>query len=392
VGEAVSERVAGYLERVKALEPVIRAHADQSERESRLAPAIAEALHQAGLFRILLPQSMGGGELTIPESLRVFEAVARLDASTGWNLAICADGPVFGHFVAREAFEQIFGDSRGVLVGTLNPVNTRVVECEGGFRFTGRGTYLSGSAQATYMMVSGLLRRDDKPVVVNGAPRMRTGLMPIKHGVFEDSWRVSGMRGTGSHDCTFEDVFVPQAFTYEWPNPEPGWKTGAFSRIPLTTQLGGALGSVAIGVAQHAVDAFTELATRKVPVGMRSSLRDRPMAQVDLAQAAGALRAARAYLYGMNEELWRRGEAGGEFDLELRAAARLASVTAVKLCLQSVDLIHDASGMTGATVGHEIERCWRDLHTMSQHVILSSSRYEVIGRVMLGLDPASPII
>jgi hypothetical protein len=79
MGEAISERLADHLERVKSLEPVIRAHADQSERESRLAPPIVEALHQAGLFRIFLPGEMAGGDLTIPESLR-------FDASTGWNL------------------------------------------------------------------------------------------------------------------------------------------------------------------------------------------------------------------------------------------------------------------------------------------------------------------
>src|SRR5262249_30251424 len=156
---------------------------------------------------------------------------------TAWNLVICADAPIFGHFVERDAFETIFGDPRAVMVGTLNPAGTRAVECEGGFRFSGRGSYLSGSAQATYMAASGVRMRDGKPVLVNGAPRLRTGIFPISHAKFEDTWRVSGMRGTGSHDCTFEDVFVPQAFTYDWANPESCWKGGAFSKIPLTTQL-----------------------------------------------------------------------------------------------------------------------------------------------------------
>ncbi|HTO08719.1 MAG TPA: acyl-CoA dehydrogenase family protein [Myxococcota bacterium] len=392
MAEAVSERVADYLERVKALEPVVREHAARSEAESRLAAPIVEALHQSGLFRMLLPRSLGGSELSIPESLRVFEAMARIDASTAWNLAICADAPIFAHFTEREAFETIFRDPRAVMVGTLNPATTRAVECEGGYRFSGRGTYLSGSAQATWMTAAGLRMRDGKPVLVDGAPSLRTGIFPIAHARFEDTWRVSGMRGTGSHDCTFEDVFVPDAFTYDWANPESRWKGGAFSKIPLTTQLGGALASVAVGVAQHALDALTELARTKVPVGMRSSLRDRPIAQVQVAQAAGAVRAARAYLFATNDELWRRGEAGGEFDFEVRAAARLASVTAVKLCAQAIDLVHEAAGMTAVSAGHELERCWRDLHTLSQHVILSSSRYEVIGRIMFGLDPASPII
>jgi alkylation response protein AidB-like acyl-CoA dehydrogenase len=67
-------------------------------------------------------------------------------------------------------------------------------------------------------------------------------------------------------------------------------------------------------------------------------------------------------------------------------------VTAVKLCAQAIDLLHDAAGMTAVQSGHVLERCWRDIHTMTQHVILGTTRYEVIGRIFLGLDPASPII
>src|SRR5262249_49089821 len=159
-----------------------------------------------------------------------------------------------------------------------------------------------------------------------------SGLFPIEHGKFEDTWRVTGMRGTGSHDCTFQDVFVPHAFTYDWSNPEPTWKAGAFSRIPLTSQLAGGLATVALGVTQHALDALTDRAVTKVPTGMRSSLRDRPIAQVQVAQAAGLVRAARAYLYAASDDVWRRGEAGEDFDLAARASGRLAGVTAVKLC------------------------------------------------------------
>ena len=76
----------------------------------------------------------------------------------------------------------------------------------------------------------------------------------------------------------------------------------------------------------------------------------------------------------------------------LRAPRAPASVTAVKLCAQAVDLLHDAAGMTAVQSGHALERCWRDIHTMTQHVILGSTRFEVIGRIFLGLDPGSPII
>jgi alkylation response protein AidB-like acyl-CoA dehydrogenase len=388
----LSERLATYLERVQVLAPLIREHASRSELESRLAQPIADALHDAGLYRVLLPHGMGGGELTIPESLRVFEEVARIDASTGWNLVICAGGPIFGHFVERAAFEDIFSDPRALIAGSLNPALVRLVARDGGYAFTGRGTFVSGSAQATWLMVSGFELRDGKPAFEGGAPLIRSGIFPMRHCKVQDTWDVSGMRGTGSHDVVFEDVFVPRAFTYEWPNPVSTWSRGAHAQIPLTTQLGGGLAMVAVGVAQHALDAFVELALSKVPAGSRATLRERGSAQIDLAQAAGLVRAAREYLYAANERVWRMGESGTPLDDTARGDARLAAVTAVSLCKRAVDLLHDAAGMTAVQKGHDLERCWRDLHTLSQHIILGTTRYEIVGRIMLGLDPGAPII
>jgi len=385
-------RVDSYVERVQQLAPLVREHAARSEREAQLAPAIVEAFHDAGLFRILLPRELGGGELNFAEYLQVAEATARLDGSTGWNLAICASGPLFGHFLHRAAFEHIFADPRAVVAGSLNPMTTRIVPYDGGWRFSGKATYVSGSAQASWIMAAGFASEDGRPTIVDGAPVLRAGLFPMRECRILDTWAVSGMRGTGSHDCVFEDVRVPADFTFAWPDPAPVWKPGPFSTIPLTLQLGAGLAAVALGTAQHAIDALTELAVAKVPAASRAPLRERPLAQIQLAQAEGLVQAGRAYLHRTYDAIWRQGEAATGFDAPARAATRLASVTAAKLAAQAVDLVHDTAGVTAIQTSCDIERCWRDVHAMTQHVILSSSRFETIGRVMLGLDPGSPII
>ena len=98
---AVSESARPYFDQVLKLAPTIREYADRAEREAQMPGEVAEAFHQAGLFRILLPRSLGGGELTIPDSLRLAEEVARIDGSAAWNLAIGSDGPLFGHSVVH---------------------------------------------------------------------------------------------------------------------------------------------------------------------------------------------------------------------------------------------------------------------------------------------------
>ncbi len=170
-----TDRLEEYLGRIDRLAPLVCEHADRSERDAQLAPPVVEALHDAGLFRIFLPHRLGGGELTVPESLRLFEAMARLDASAGWNLAICAGGPLFGHFVAREAFEEIFADPRAVVAGSLNPTGSRAVPCDGGWRYSGTASYVSGSAQASWLMTAAVELHEGAPRVVDGIPLVRAG-------------------------------------------------------------------------------------------------------------------------------------------------------------------------------------------------------------------------
>jgi indole-3-acetate monooxygenase len=121
-------------------------------------------------------------------------------------------------------------------------------------------------------------------------------------------------------------------------------------------------------------------------------MRERSLTQMQLAQAEGWLQAGRAYLAQANDQAWRQGEAGIPFDDAARAAARLASVTAARLAAMAIDLVHEASGMNAVQTGCDITRCWRDVHTITQHVVLAPTRYEVVGRVMLGLEPGSPLI
>ena len=353
---------------------------------------VADAFHQAGLFRILLPREMNGGEMTIPDSLRLCEEVSTIDGSAGWNLAICSGGPLFGHYLSREAFEKIYGDPRGVSAGSLNPMTSRAIACDGGWRFSGKATYASGSGHASYLMAAAMILRDGAPQLVDGFPMLRAGLFPIKQAQVLNTWSTAGMRGTGSNDCVFEDVFVPDDFTFDWLNAQSTWLRGTFANIPLPLKMLGALSSVVLGIARHAIDALVEIAQAKVPVGTRGLLRDRPIAQTQVAQAEGLLRAARAYFYECNDEIWRRGEAGESFSLADRAKARLAVVTATKLAVQAVDLVADAAGMNSALTSSPIERCWRDAHTASQHVLINTARFEVVGRVLFGLDPGSPII
>ncbi|HVN27220.1 MAG TPA: acyl-CoA dehydrogenase family protein, partial [Candidatus Binataceae bacterium] len=255
-----------YLDKIHQLAPLIREHADRAEREAQMTREVALAMRDAGLFRILLPRPMGGGEVTIPDLLRLIEETSRIDASAGWNFAICSGGPVFGQYLSRTGFEKIFGDPNAIGAGSLNPMTSRAVRVDGGWRFSGKATNASGSGHSTWLTVAALILKDGAPQFVDGAPMLIAGSFPTSQARILNTWSTSGMRGTGSNDCVFEDVFVPDGYTFDWFNAKSDWQTGAFATIPFALQIGGNLAAVVIGTAGHALDALDELARSKVPV------------------------------------------------------------------------------------------------------------------------------
>jgi alkylation response protein AidB-like acyl-CoA dehydrogenase len=386
MGESI-DRFAEFFERARKLGPLIAGQAAESERLSQLSTKVVDAFHEAGLFRALLPAQMGGFNLTIAQQCEVAEQIARFDGSTGWNFAIGSGGPAIANFVAREAFENIFSDPRALVAGSFSPMGNSAVACDGGFRFTGKATYASGCAQATWLTAGGVELVNGVPQIVNGVPKFRAGMFPIKSTKVLNTWSVSGLRGTGSNDVIFENVYVPESYAFEFPNPKSAWQTGPAARIPLMVQLGNTLAAVALGIARHAIDALKELAVSKIPLGTMASLRERSVAQLQLGEAEGTLRAARSYLYASIAEIWQRGEADEPFDLEALASARLASVTVGKLAARTVDLVYDAAGISAMQSALPIERCWRDVHAVTQHVTMNTARYEVTGRVLFGLPP-----
>jgi alkylation response protein AidB-like acyl-CoA dehydrogenase len=380
----VSERLADVLERVAKIEQIVRDGAAQSEEMGHLAPPVVAALRDGNLFRMLVPVEIGGVGLTIPEATRVVERVAEYDASAAWVLGILGGGPLFLRFLRPEAFTEICSDPLGQAAGTLNPT-ARAVPVDGGYVFSGRATYLSGSAHAKWIMASGLVDRPD-------TFEIRIGVMPIERARSLDTWNVAGMRATNSSDYEFENVEVAEAWTMNPFDPRPQTQE-PFASIPLWAQLGGLLAACAVGTARNMIDAFHELAMVKIPAGGNfSRLAERAPAQIAFGEANALHQAAHSVLHDAIETVWARGVAQQPFDNDVLARQRLATVAAVRLAAQAVDLLHDAAGMTAVKSDSVLDRCWRDVHTMTQHIILSPARYEIAGRVLLGLDPGAPVI
>jgi alkylation response protein AidB-like acyl-CoA dehydrogenase len=386
---ALAPDVEALVAKAAALAPLVQRHADEGERERRLTPAVVDALEAAGLFRIFLPERFGGAGLDYTGGMPVIEEVAAADGSAGWNLAIGAGTLSFALLLDDDgAIEEILKTPRALCAGSINPMALRVIPEDGGYRVQGRLQYASGVTQSRWLVAGGLVFDGEKPrFLPSGAPALRGAFFPTADARVLDTWRVSGLSGTGSHDVEVADVFVPAARTWDFLGTEPK-RHDPLAAISLPSRLGVSLVAVGLGILRHALDELVALAAVKSPFTARGTLlRERAGVQIDVARAAGLLDGARAHVRGVCSELFarvREGAAPAPADL---ARLRLAYVTATEQLLRGIELVRGAAGMNAIQTGSPIERCWRDLHAVSQHFALGTAHYERIGKIRLGLDP-----
>ena len=233
---------------IQALAPLIRTHADEAERNRRLSPVVVRALAEAGLFRMYTPRTLGGFEVDPLTFYRVVEAIARIDGSTGWCVFIAGGNPLLGAFLADEAAEKVFGnDPQVITAGVVHPYGTAILS-HGGYRVTGRWSYASGCQHASWVFCCcQVFDGDQKCLTDDGEPDVRLFFVPSEHITIVETWDVSGLAGTGSHDVVIDQVFVPAAYTCAFKpgiTPQGGCYRSPVYRYVLYASFALAIGAV----------------------------------------------------------------------------------------------------------------------------------------------------
>ena len=379
------------LKAVKEIEPIIREHAPRGEVECRLSDPVVDAMRGVGLYRIWVPEAFGGLEADPMTGMRVFEEVSRIDSAAGWNLGISVLSSIFVPFLQVEAASEIFDTADVILGGALNPPGT-AIPVDGGYRLTARMPFISGCHHCAWVIgpalvkENGGLRQFD-----NGEPMILLMAFPTKDADIIDHWDTLGMRGTGSHDVAVKDLFIPEQRTgllVPLESPKKAFE-GPLYRYTIWPTLG-ALACVATGIARAAIEELVEIAKAKTPAFTQSRLRDRAVAQSQVGQAEAKLGAASAYLYEAFGEPWEDAVDGRNLTSEQKIKIQLASTHAALASAEAVDLVHAAAGTSAIRKERELQRHFRDVHTITQQGLISASRYESMGQLMFGLETDWP--
>jgi alkylation response protein AidB-like acyl-CoA dehydrogenase len=139
------------LDTVHLIEPVIRAHSAQAERERRLPDAVANTMRESGLYRLWRPRAFGGLEVDPMTAFQVFEEVSRIDSAAGWNLWASCNFDTVGPWFDDEGAKEIFGQPGALLAGSWFP-SRRAEPVDGGYRVTGQTPFASGADQAQWII------------------------------------------------------------------------------------------------------------------------------------------------------------------------------------------------------------------------------------------------
>src|SRR3954454_3096557 len=179
------------LAKAVALAPQVAAAGDEIERTRRLPPAVVEALADAGIFRMLVPRLVGGGEVDLATFAQVTQTIAQADGSAGWCVSQAAVSATIAGFLAPEVAREIFGDRRAIMAqGVAQRPRATVVP--GGFRVSGEWSFGSGCHHATWLnAVSPVYQPDGSPLRrEDGSQESRAMLFPAEQAEIRETWHV----------------------------------------------------------------------------------------------------------------------------------------------------------------------------------------------------------
>ncbi|HEY0637444.1 MAG TPA: acyl-CoA dehydrogenase family protein [Pseudonocardiaceae bacterium] len=387
-GEAAT--VLGFddiMGRVRRFAPTLRDRVREIEELRRLPADVVEGLRDCGVFRAAMPAEWGGPELTSMEQLEIVEELSRFDGSVGWCAMIGMDSGIYAGFLQPEVARATYPRLDMITAGLVLPVG-QAHETEGGVRVTGRWRFGSGCTHADRMIAGCLLFRDGAPVIgEHGAPVWLLVMAEQSEYTIHDTWHTTGLAGTGSHDYSADDLFVPSERVFSLVRP--------VRDSPLhrrSDSISRKMSGVPLGVARAAIDYVMEQAETRVDYPATPWKESRRI-KIALGECEMRLAVARSAVYSSVEAMWNSLAAGQDPSREVRATAALARFHCFRSCREITRILYELVG--GDSLYRDLtplDRYQRDLTTACQHFVAQDRILEMSGGLLLGEEPNVPLL
>ncbi|MER5794518.1 acyl-CoA dehydrogenase family protein [Streptomyces sp. NPDC001980] len=386
---------ASLLDAVREIVPKLKENGLEAEDNRWLPDENLQLLEKAGVFRMATPKAFGGLEFSVADQAAVLAEIAHGDVSTSWIASVWVSSAWMITLFPEEIQKEIFATPDVRISGGFTPSGV-LTPAEGGFVLNGSWKFNSGCRGAQWNVATSIVQHPD------GTAEEAIAMVPMRDFTIEDDWHTSSVAATGSSTSTATDVFVP---AHRVVPTDPAAFEAALADLPADWQPTGREYSLysyiisqgvatLLGAARGALKAFLErLPGRGITYTSWTDQTQHPLTQIQVATADAKISAAEALMHRTYETLQRRADAGEQPTVEERAAVRGHSAYAVQLAKEAVDVLYNASGATAIQRGVPIQRFHRDIQGLALHgMILLSASLEVHGRVLLGLDPDTPLL
>ena len=375
------------LAAVESVRDIVAAHADESERAGTLAQPSVDAIRQAGLFALKLPQALGGAEADPVTQFEVIEALSYIDASAGWCLMIGATAvgqP--GAYAGDAAIAEIFPNGYVPLGATSTAPMGNATRVDGGYTLTGRWPFASGVRHAEWMSAGATI-----PAPNPHDPPISLALVyPTAKARIHDNWHVFGLQGTGSNDISVSDIFVPDAFTWDSMAFKPK-RGGGLYRMGRPGFVANEHPAFALGVAHRALDEVLASAPAKRRGRPPTSVADRGAFRLAIGECDLRLRAARLISHEIFERAYAIACAGSIPDAAMQSEMRAVSAYATQVGLDVVTTAFRYSGGEALYRPHILQRCLKNINAAAQHLMAGNIGLEHHGAALLSAKEVNPM-
>lgn len=361
---------------------VLKARRDEFEVNRHVPRDVIDLMKKARIFRSATPAKFGGDAMAPHHFLKMVDKIGTVDGSAAWVSAF-GSANTYTCALCEEAQAIMYAEGPDqVFAGGLHPVQeaTRV---DGGWMVSGQWKFASGCMGADWIGVG--IAGAPQGAEEGAPPKVMMAVSAASEVEIIETWEVSGMQGTGSHDTTVTDKFYSDIWICE--RGAPGVIDEPLYKYPAMAYQAQVHAACNLGLARAAIEEAKAVSgAAKLAVG-HSRLCDRAYYLQGLAECEAKLRGARAFFYEAAEEAWDSLMKGDPVSLEQNSMLRLSATNAALMGAEVVQQAYRIAGMGVISRKNVMQRHMRDAMVVTQHAAVTEAILENAGRVMVGLEP-----
>lgn len=366
----------------KKIIDLIRSHSEEMEKTGRITPEVLEIIYDQGLFKLFVPEELGGRMMSLPQALRMFEHASWIDGSFGWIVSIGSGPGYFAAAMTEDVAKNVFQDPRAVIAGSGFPSGEARAE-DGGYRVNGEWKYCSGSTHATFFTANcvinnssskedaSLERCNPEPEKLQSETVIRSFILRSDQVEIVKDWNAFGLKATSSHTIRVKDAFVPREMTFDIFQPA-GTYTDPIFTYPFISFAETSFAAVAIGIGHHFLDEARALAERNKE-GWESSMSHRYSFVLNkIERAQHRLLQTIERFYDVIETTWNKHLSQQPLNEQDQQLIREVSQHAARVALECGQSVFPYLGIQAIMEDAPVNRTWRDLQTACQHTMIVS--------------------